>query len=235
MNDFTDIINTLKQHLKPTVNYDEVIKTDNIKNIPNESNPNSESVTNFNQESESSESESSESESNHIELNEQSNIISNQIDEQNEQNEQMIDYNIPEFLLNEDVIGIDLGTTNTCVAIWKDNCAEIIPDEFGNKLIPSYVAYTNINRYVGLDAKNQKDINIKNVFYEVKRLIGRKINDDFVKKEQKLLTYDIVSDENKNILLKPHIKDNRLITPEEILLMVLLKAKQNAQNYLKKK
>lgn len=143
------------------------------------------------------------------------------------------DYEIPDFLLGEDIIGIDLGTTNTCVSIWKDGCAEIIPDEFGNKLIPSCVAYTNKNRYIGYDAKKQKDINIKNVFYEVKRLIGRKINNKYVQREKELLSYDIISDDNNNILLKSDT--NKTFTPEEISAAILSKAKYIASDYLKKK
>jgi molecular chaperone DnaK (HSP70) len=158
-----------------------------------------------------------------------------------------VDYEIPEQLLNEDIIGIDLGTTNTCVSIWKDGCAEIIPDEFGNKLTPSYVAYTNKSRYIGHDAKKQKDINIKNVFYEVKRLIGRKYDDKYVQRERELLSYDIISDEHKNILLKADIKSEnntnidslrtnyKLLTPEEISAAILTKAKQIASNHLKKR
>ena len=145
-----------------------------------------------------------------------------------------VDYEIPEQLLDEDIIGIDLGTTNTCVSIWRDGCAIIIPDEFGNKLIPSYVAYTGRSRYVGYDAKKQKDINIKNVFYEVKRLIGKKIDDRYVQKEKELLSYDLTCDENKNILLKPDLVD-KLFTPEEISAAILSKAKNVASDFLKKK
>jgi heat shock protein 1/8 len=140
---------------------------------------------------------------------------------------------IPEELLNEYVIGIDLGTTNTCVAIWRNGSAEIIPDEYGNRTIPSYVAYTNKNRYIGNDAKKQKDLNTKNTFYEVKRLIGRKITDKFVIKEKEFLPYDIIGDENDNILLKPDIRDGKCFTPEEISAAVLTKAKQMASDYLK--
>jgi molecular chaperone DnaK (HSP70) len=141
---------------------------------------------------------------------------------------------IPEELLNDYIIGIDLGTTRTCVAIWRNGSAEIIPDEYGNRTIPSYVAYTNTNRYIGYDAKRQQDINIKNVFYEVKRLIGRKIDEEFVQKEKEFLTYDIVSDEHKSILLKTDVKADKLFTPEEISAAILTKAKQMACDYLKR-
>ena len=92
-----------------------------------------------------------------------------------------------------------------------------------------------MSRYIGNNAKKQKDINIKNVFYEVKRLIGRKINDRYVKKEKKLLSYDIISDDNQNIILRSDIKDGKLFTQEEISASILSKAKQIASEYLKKK
>lgn len=152
----------------------------------------------------------------------------------NELNVKKQEYELPEELLNDDIIGIDLGTSNTCVAIWRNGCAEIIPDEYGNRTIPSFVAYSNRSRYIGNDAKNQKDLNTKNVFYEVKRLIGRKFTDPFVEREKEFLSYNIVSDSNDNILLKPEINSNKLYTPEEISASILSKAKQIASDYLEK-
>lgn len=142
---------------------------------------------------------------------------------------------IPEGLLDECVIGIDLGTTNTCVGIWRNESLEIIPDEYGNRTIPSFVAYTNINRYIGLGAKNQKDLNPTNVFYEVKRLIGRKIDDPLVIKEKELLSYKIGADKHENIILVPELTNKKVFTPEEISAAILTKAKYMASNYLKQK
>jgi heat shock protein 1/8 len=143
-------------------------------------------------------------------------------------------YTLQEFE-NEYIIGIDLGTTNSCVAIWRNENLEIIPDEYGNRTIPSYVAFTNVNRYVGLDAKNQKELNPNNVFYEVKRLIGRKFDDPFVAREKEYLSYNIESDDNKNILLVPELGNSKKFTPEEIASAILSKAKLMATNYLGKK
>lgn len=145
------------------------------------------------------------------------------------------DNEIPEELLDEYIIGIDLGTTNTCVGIWRNDNLEIIPDEYGNRSIPSFVAYTNVNRYIGLDAKNQKDLNPLNVFYEVKRLIGRKIDDPLIIKEKEFISYKIMSDEYQNILLAPDLNNKKTFTPEEISAAILTKAKFMASNYLKKK
>ena len=134
---------------------------------------------------------------------------------------------------NEYVVGIDLGTTNSCVSIWRNNNLEIIPDEYGNRTIPSFVAYTNIHRYVGSDAKNQTEINPENVFFEIKRLIGRKFDDPIVSREQQFLSYKINKDENDNIKLSSTINNNKIFSPEEIQAAILSKLKQMATLYLK--
>ncbi len=131
----------------------------------------------------------------------------------------------------EYVIGIDLGTTNSCVGIWRNNNLEIIPDENGNNTIPSYVAYTKINRYVGLDAKNQKELNPKNVFYEFKRIIGRKIDDESVVNDKEFFNYDLASDDNSNVNVSTDF--GLKITPEELSSIILMKLKEMASKYLK--
>lgn len=138
--------------------------------------------------------------------------------------------NIGDNINNNTVLGIDLGTTNTCVSIWRNNNLEIIPDEYGNKTIPSYVGFTNVNRYIGHDAKNQKELNSGNVLYEVKRLIGRKYDDQSVNLDSEYLIYNILPDKNNGILLETAI--GKKYTPEEISSMVLVKAKQMASKYL---
>jgi molecular chaperone DnaK (HSP70) len=136
-----------------------------------------------------------------------------------------------EQLDNEYIVGIDLGTTSSCVAIWRNENVEVIPDEFGNKIIPSCVAYTNISHYVGHDAKNQRDLNPANMFYEVKRLIGRKIDDPIILCEKDFMSYDVAGDDKGNILLCSDF--GKKFTPEEIQAMILMKLKQNASKYLK--
>lgn len=135
---------------------------------------------------------------------------------------------------NDIIFGIDLGTTNSCISYWKNNSLVIIPDENGNKIIPSIVAFTNKSKYVGNSAKNQKEINTENVFYEVKRLIGRKYNDSVIQNEKELLSYSIDKDNNNNILLKSKLKDNKTFIPEEISASILSKLKIMAKNYTKK-
>ena len=157
--------------------------------------------------------------------------------ESNEENgnESDEENDIPDELKNQNIIGIDLGTTNTCVGIWRNEELEIIPDEYGNRTIPSFVAYSNVNRYVGLDAKNQKELNPTNVFYDVKRLIGRKMNDPLIEKEKDYYSYKMQASETGNILLAPDLTNKATFTPEEISAAVLNKVKQMASNYLREK
>ena len=108
----------------------------------------------------------------------------------------------------------------------------MIPDEKGNKTVPSYVGFTNISRYVGYDAKNQSVLNTNNVYYETKRLIGRKFNDPDVQKEKTLVAYKIIGDEDNNIRLLSTLYDDKTFTPEEIASNILLKLKHMAQDYL---
>ena len=112
---------------------------------------------------------------------------------------------------NNYVVGIDLGTTNSCIGIWRNNNLEIIPDENGNNTIPSFVGYTKVNKYVGLEAKNQKELNPKNVFYEFKRLIGRKINEESVINDMEFFNYDIIADEQNNVSVRTDY--DLIITP----------------------
>jgi len=129
------------------------------------------------------------------------------------------------------VVGIDLGTTNSCVAIWRNNNLEIIPDENGENTIPSYVGYTKVNRYIGTEAKNQKEINPKNVFYEFKRLIGRKVDDESIINDKEFFNFDIVPDDKNNVNVITDFK--KQITPEELSAIILQRLKENASRYLK--
>ena len=125
----------------------------------------------------------------------------------------------------EIIIGIDLGTTNSCVCYWENNNVIIIPDEKGNKTIPSYVSYTNISRYVGVEAKNQSLINSNNVYYEVKRLMGKSYSDPEILKEKNLLSYTIGPDSNDQIILHSNLDGEKTFTPEEISAVILSKLK----------
>jgi len=131
------------------------------------------------------------------------------------------------------VIGIDLGTTYSCVGIFKNGCVEIIPNEFGNRITPSFVAFTDEERLVGEAAKNQASNNPKRSIYVVKRLIGRKFEDKEVQRDLKWLPYDVVSKSGKPYVSvdMPGVGKKQL-SPEEVSAMILTKMKEVAENYL---
>lgn len=127
---------------------------------------------------------------------------------------------------NEIIIGIDLGTCNSCVSYWAKDKLKIIPDEYGYNTIPSIVSYTGKNLYVGWESKKQKNINPENTFYEVKKLIGNKFSN--IVPLLKYFSYTITPTENDNILI------NNKFTPEEIISKILLKLKHMASSFLQK-
>lgn len=130
------------------------------------------------------------------------------------------------------ILGIDLGTTNSCISVWRNDKCEVIPDEHGNKTIPSYVSFTNISKYVGQQAKKQTDINTKNVFYETKRLMGRDFKDTTVQNALEFLNYDVIEGEGGMACIQSHVQNNRVFTPESIASHILIKLKNMAKQYL---
>merc|ERR1712170_190165 len=130
------------------------------------------------------------------------------------------------------VIGIDLGTTYSCVGIFKNGRVEIIPNELGSRITPSVVAFTDEERLVGEAAKNQATINPTRTIYDVKRLIGRKYADKEVQHDKKFLPYSIVEKDTKPYIRADVQGDTKSFAPEEISAMVLSKMKQVAENYL---
>ena len=130
------------------------------------------------------------------------------------------------------VIGIDLGTTYSCVGIFRNGSVEIIPNELGNRITPSVVAFTDEDRLVGEAAKNQAALNPKRTIYSVKRLIGRKYNDKEVQMDKKLLPYDIIDKDGKPYIQVETKGQKKIYSPEEISAMVLTKMKTVAENFL---
>lgn len=132
-------------------------------------------------------------------------------------------------------VGIDLGTTYSVVGIWQGGTVEIIPNEMGNRITPSVVAFTETERLVGDGAKNQVAENPHNTIYTIKRLIGRKYKDASVQSDKKLLSFDIVSDKEGNPRVQVSYKgEKKTYTPEEISAMVLQKMKEIAETFLGK-
>jgi len=134
------------------------------------------------------------------------------------------------------VIGIDLGTTYSCVGVFKNGRVEIIPNDQGNRITPSYVAFTaEGERLIGDAAKNQLTANPENTIYDAKRLIGREFGDKTVQKDIKHFPFKVVN-QNK----KPHMQvqvsgETKSFAAEEISAMVLVKMKEVAEAYLGKK
>jgi len=134
------------------------------------------------------------------------------------------------------VIGIDLGTTYSCVGIYKEGRVEIIANDQGNRITPSYVAFTEDNeRLIGDAAKNQLTSNPKNTVFDAKRLIGRTWSEKSVQSDKKFFPFEVVEKKGK-----PHVQvsvDGKAETfaPEEISAMVLTKMKETAEAYLGKK
>jgi heat shock protein 5 len=133
------------------------------------------------------------------------------------------------------VIGIDLGTTYSCVGVFKNGRVEIIANDQGNRITPSYVAWTDEGeRLIGDAAKNQATINPENTVFDVKRLIGRKFNDKSVQADKKLFPYKIVAKGDKPYVEVLLDGKGRQFAPEEISAMILVKMKEIAEAYLGK-
>src|SRR3990167_11431425 len=133
------------------------------------------------------------------------------------------------------VIGIDLGTTYSCVGVFKNGRVEIIANELGNRITPSYVAFTDTERLIGEAAKNQLAANPEKTVFDIKRLMGRKFSDDTVQHDKKLLPYNIVN-KNGKPLIEVEVKgEKKTYTAEEISAMILTKMKEIAEAYLGKK
>merc|ERR1712137_533219 len=133
------------------------------------------------------------------------------------------------------IIGIDLGTTYSCVGVFKKGRVDIIANDQGNRITPSYVAFNENERLIGEAAKNQATINPENTVFDVKRLIGRKFSDPSVKKDMKLMPYEIFDKGGKPYIRVNYRGQPKEYAPEEISAMILGKMKETAEAYLGKK
>jgi len=129
-------------------------------------------------------------------------------------------------------IGIDLGTTYSCVGVFQHGKVEIIANDQGNRTTPSYVAFTDTERLIGDAAKNQVAMNPTNTIFDAKRLIGRKYQDSTVQSDMKHWPFNVSNAGGKPRLQVEYKAEEKNFTPEEISAMVLTKMKETAESYL---
>ncbi|HJD61127.1 MAG TPA: molecular chaperone DnaK [Rickettsia endosymbiont of Columbicola hoogstraali] len=130
------------------------------------------------------------------------------------------------------VIGIDLGTTNSCVAVMEGKESKVIENSEGERTTPSIIAFANGEKLVGQSAKRQAVTNPRNTVYAVKRLIGRNFTDPMVKKDQEIVPYNIVKADNGDAWVEVEGKKH---SPSQISAFILQKMKETAENYLGEK
>ena len=130
-------------------------------------------------------------------------------------------------------IGIDLGTTYSCVGVWQNDRVEIIANDQGNRTTPSFVAFTDTERLIGDSAKNQAAINPTNTIFDAKRLIGRAFSDPTTQSDIKHFPFKVFAkDGNKPCIEVEYKGERKEFIPEEISSMILIKMKEIAESYL---
>ena len=130
------------------------------------------------------------------------------------------------------VIGIDLGTTNSCVAIMDGSAAKVVENSEGARTTPSIVGFTDEERLVGQSAKRQAVTNPTNTLFAVKRLIGRRIDDPLVNKDKNMVPFEIIDGGNGDAWVEA---SNKKYSPSQISAFILQKMKETAERYLGKK
>merc|ERR1712018_322682 len=146
------------------------------------------------------------------------------------QQDKVIERNIK--MAKKIAVGIDLGTTYSCVGVFQHGKVEIIANDQGNRTTPSYVAFTDTERLIGDAAKNQVAMNPNNTIFDAKRLIGRQFQDSTVQSDMKHWPFKVANVGGKPRLQVEYKAEEKSFTPEEISAMVLIKMKETAESYL---
>ena len=123
-------------------------------------------------------------------------------------------------------IGIDLGTTYSCVGVYQNGKVEIIANDQGDRTTPSYVGFTDTERLIGVAAKNAASTNPTNTVYDAKRMIGREFSDPKLQDDMKHFSFSVVERNSKPKIKVNYKNEDKEFTPEEISAMVLIKMKQ---------
>jgi len=130
-------------------------------------------------------------------------------------------------------VGIDLGTTYSCVGVWRNESVDIIANDMGERTTPSYVSFSDTERLIGQAAKNQCSRNPTNTIFDAKRLIGRKFSDPIVKSDMKLWPFEVKEGSGGRPVIEVQFKgEKRQFFPEEVSSMVLSKMKETAEAYI---
>jgi len=130
-------------------------------------------------------------------------------------------------------VGIDLGTTYSCVGVWRNDSVDIIANDMGERTTPSYVSFSEEERLIGQAAKNQCSRNPTNTIFDAKRLIGRKFKDNIVQDDMKLWPFTVVEGSGERPVIQVTFKgETKRFFPEEISSMVLAKMKETAEAYI---
>ena len=132
-------------------------------------------------------------------------------------------------------IGIDLGTTYSCVGVFKNDAVEIIANDQGNRTTPSYVAFNETERLIGDAAKNQVGMNPTNTVFDAKRMIGRNYDDPDLQSDKKHWPFKVTVKDGKPVIQVEYMKENKTYFPEEISAMVLTKMRETAESFLGEK
>ncbi|CAF1641178.1 unnamed protein product, partial [Didymodactylos carnosus] len=134
--------------------------------------------------------------------------------------------------MSSQAIGIDLGTTSSCVGVYQNGKVKILTDSHGNSRIPSYVAFTQTQKLVGEQAKILAIKNPFNTIFNAKRLIGKTYNDPTVQADMRYWPFRIINDDGKPKIQVEYKYETKIFTPEQISSMILTKLKQIAESYL---